>query len=258
MGAIDPNKALAEIANYFEKRGQALAAIKERDATRFLTQACALIDRFAPPGSAYREAKDKALKVRIVGGGDVRRSAMHLEEVDAILKALEDDYANGRIELPADVAIGAYTRIEQVLTRFQKVVRKLSHRHGGRTPLTIGDEYDVQDLLKALFSIDFEDVRPEEWIPGYAGSSGKRMDFLFKKHGIVVEVKKTRDTLKDKGIGEELIIDITHYKEHPHCRTLVCFVYDPDQLITNPVGLKEDLELMTKLEMTVAVIVCQS
>ena len=257
MATIDPIKAVTEIANYFVKRDQALAAISESNAKVFLTQACALIDRFAPPGSAYREAKDKALKVRIVGGGNVRRSATHLEEVDAILKALEDDYANDRIELPQEVAIGAFTRIEQVLNRFHKVVRKLAHRHGGRTPLTIGDEYDVQDLLKALFAIDFEDVRAEEWAPSYAGSS-KRMDFLFKKHGIVVEVKKTRETLKDKEVGDQLIIDITHYKGHQNCQTLVCFVFDPDLLIANPVGLKEDLELMTKPDLTVAVIICQA
>ena len=258
MATMDPKKALAEISAYFERRDKALAAISEPDAKVFLTQACALIDRFAPPGSAYREAKDKAIKVIVVGAGNVRRSASHLTEVDAILEALRDDYANDRIDIPQEVAIGAYTRIEQVLNRFHKVVRQLAKRHGSRTPLKIGDEYDVQDLLRALFSIDFEDVRSEEWTPSYAGSSGKRMDFLFKKHAIVVEVKKTRDTLKDKDIGDQLIIDIAHYKEHPNCRMLMCFVYDSDGFISNPVGLKEDLELLSTREMTVAVIICQS
>ena len=122
---------------------------------------------------------------------------MRLEETDPILKALQGAYESGQIELPQEIVVGAFTRIEQILNRFHKVVKQLAKRHGGRKPLTITDEYDVQDLLKALFAIDFEDVRPEEWTPGYAGSSGKRMDFLFKKHGIVVEAKKTRETLKD-------------------------------------------------------------
>src|SRR5262245_54589734 len=138
MAAIDPQKALSEIGSYFEKRRQVLAAINERDATKFLTQACALIDRHAPAGSAYRTAKDKAIARTVVGGASVRRAAIHLEEVDAILKALQDDYANDRIELPPDVSVGAFTRIEQVLTRFHKVVRQLARRHGGKTPLTIG------------------------------------------------------------------------------------------------------------------------
>jgi hypothetical protein len=258
MAAKDPTAALAEITSYFNKRNRTPAAISEHDARVFLTQACALIDRLAPPGSAYRGAKDRAVSRPVAGAGDVRRAALHLEEVDSILQALMEDYANGRIELPPDLGIAAYTRIEQILSRFHKVVRQLSRRHGGRTPLAVGDEYDVQDLLRALFSIDFEDVRPEEWTPSYAGSSGKRMDFLFKKHAIVVELKKTRDTLRDKEVGEQFIIDIAHYKEHPNCGTLVCFVYDPDELIANPVGLKEDLESLTTQQMTVSVIICQA
>lgn len=109
MAAKDPVAALAEITSYFNKRDQALAAISERDATVFLTQGCALIDRHAPPGSAYRAAKDKAVSRPVVGAGDVRWAALHLEEVDSILKALQEDYANGRIELPPDVGIAAYS-----------------------------------------------------------------------------------------------------------------------------------------------------
>ena len=37
--------------------------------------------------------------------------------------------------------------------------------------------------------------------------------------------------------ADELIIDIEHYKVHPQCRTLYCFVYDPDGCIKNPDGL---------------------
>ena len=55
----------------------------------------------------------------------------------------------------------------------------------------IKDEYDVQDLLNALLRLNFDDVRPEEYTPSYAGSS-TRVDFLLKKEKIVIEVKKTR------------------------------------------------------------------
>jgi hypothetical protein len=257
MATIDPRKALAEIRDYFAKRKQARPEHDEAVAKMLLTQASALIERLAPPDSTYGVQKEKALNLHVAGAGDVRRSYMRLEEMEPILQALQEAFENGQIELPHEEATGALPRIEQVLTRFHKVARKLAHRHGGRKPLKIADEYDVQDLLKALFAIDFDDVRPEEWTPSHAGSSGKRMDLLFKEHAIVVEVKKTRDTLKDKGIGEELLIDIAHYKAHPNCQTLVCFVYDPDQLITNPVGLKRDLERHTTSAVTVSVIICQ-
>lgn len=51
-----------------------------------------------------------------------------------------------------------------------------------------------------------------------------------------------RDRAHAKEIGNELIIDIEHYRRHPSCRTLWCVIFDPDHLITNAEGLKSDLE----------------
>jgi len=51
----------------------------------------------------------------------------------------------------------------------------------------------------------------------------------------------TRKGLADKQIGEQLIIDVAHYRAHPNCKKLVCLVYDPDGRIANPKGLENDL-----------------
>lgn len=67
------------------------------------------------------------------------------------------------------------------------------------------------------------------------------MDFLLKNERVVIEVKKTREGLGDKELGEQLIIDIDKYKKHPDCEKLVCFVYDPEERIHNPVGIMNDL-----------------
>ncbi|GGD74808.1 hypothetical protein [Croceicoccus mobilis] len=32
------------------------------------------------------------------------------------------------------------------------------------------------------------------------------------------------------------------YEMHPECKILVCFVYDPEGRIGNPVGIERDLE----------------
>lgn len=106
--------------------------------------------------------------------------------------------------------------------------------------LEIKDEYDVQDLLHSLLLIHFDDVRPEEYTPSYAGGTS-RMDFLVKDISTVIETKMTRENLKDKKLGEELIIDIEKYAKHPDCKRLYCFVYDPKELINNPNGLEKDL-----------------
>lgn len=125
--------------------------------------------------------------------------------------------------------------------RFHVMARQLRRRYANRNSLTITDEYDVQDLLNSLLLLFFEDVRPEEWTPSYAGGCN-RIDFLVKDEEIAIEVKMTRPGLKDKELGEQLLIDIAKYKTHPHCKKLYCFVYDPDGFIRNPRGIEKDLD----------------
>jgi hypothetical protein len=150
-----------------------------------------------------------------------------------------------RRPLPAEPSTAPKQReprevLEHLLERFHAIAQQLRRRHGGRPPLEVNDEYDVQYLVHALLRVEFQDIRPEEHTPSYAGGSS-RMDFLLKAEQIVVEVKCTRETLTDVGIGEELLVDIAKYRQHPNCRTLVCFVYDPKHLIRNPAGLENDL-----------------
>ena len=132
----------------------------------------------------------------------------------------------------------AIQNLNIIFSSFHKVVRQLRSRHSNRKPLEIKDEYDVQDLLNALLRFYFDDIRPEECTSSYAGRPA-RVDFLLKNEKIVIEVKKTREGLGDKELGEQLIID--KYKTHPDCEKLVCFVYDPEERIHNPVGIMNDL-----------------
>lgn len=134
----------------------------------------------------------------------------------------------------------AIISLERIFTRFHIVARLLKKRHDNRETIVIEDEYDVQDLLHALLRTAFDDVRPEEYAPSYAGSAS-RVDFLLKVEQIVVEAKMVSKTLKDKQIGEQLIIDIKRYQTHPDCKYLMCLVYDPDNLINNANALESDL-----------------
>ena len=130
--------------------------------------------------------------------------------------------------------------VEQICSRFHLVSKQLRTRHDDRNTLEVNDEYDVQDLLHALLKIYFDDVRNEEWTPSYAGGAS-RVDFLLKNEQVVIEVKKTRKTLKARELGEQLIVDIARYRVHPDCKRLFCFVYDPEGWISNPSGLENDL-----------------
>ena len=130
--------------------------------------------------------------------------------------------------------------VRAICDRFAIVVNALAMRHDNRRPLTLTDEYDVQDLLGALLKLHFSDVRPEEWTPSYPGNAS-RMDFLLKPEQVVVEAKMTRKGLGQKELVTQLAEDILRYQAHQDCRTLICFVYDPGGKCTNPTALENDL-----------------
>lgn len=135
--------------------------------------------------------------------------------------------------------------LKNLFERFHIIARQLLRRYSNRQTLSITDEYDVQDLLHALLKEHFDDVRPEEWTPSYAGNCN-RMDFLLIQEKIAIEVKMTRKGLGDKELGAQLIIDIAKYQSHPNCRCLYCFVYDPEGIIRNPRGIEKDLAELGK------------
>lgn len=163
--------------------------------------------------------------------------------VSAVITRIERNPALFTDTGPVDASLGEkklLDALDQIILRFHAVAVQIRSRHGDRQTLDVNDEYDVQDLIHALLRIYFEDVRPEEWVPSYAGS-GSRTDFLLPEIDTVVEIKKTRVGLNAKTVGEQLIIDIARYKKHPQCRRLICFVYDPEGRIANPSGIEADL-----------------
>lgn len=128
-----------------------------------------------------------------------------------------------------------------VLNHFNDIVKQLRKRYNGRATLDVTDEYDVQDLMHSLLKIFYDDIRKEEWTPSYAGKCS-RQDFLIKKEHCVIEVKMTRSGLTEKDLGDQLLIDIARYKTHPDCKSLICFIFDPDGRVSNPVGFIDDIE----------------
>jgi len=134
----------------------------------------------------------------------------------------------------------AINQLQLIINRFDWVARQLRQRHSGRPTLDINDEYDVQDLFHGLLQLYFDDIRSEEWTPSYAGSSS-RIDFLLDDFNIAIEIKMTRQGLKNKEASEQLAIDKDHYRNHPKVQHLICFIYDPTKQIRNPKGLEKDI-----------------
>lgn len=148
-------------------------------------------------------------------------------------------------------SLSSLEKIKLVCNRFHKIALQMRNRYGKKPPLIINDEYDVQYLFGSLLALYFDDIEPEPINSSFAGSSS-RADFLLKPEETIIEIKKTREGLNHKKIGEELILDIQKYQTNPDCRTLICFVYDPDEFIRNPGRLEKDLEKTTeKIEVKV-------
>jgi hypothetical protein len=134
----------------------------------------------------------------------------------------------------------AVALVVQICRHFHQCALQMLSRHANRHTLKITDEFDVQDLLHSLLKLHFDDVRPEEWTPSYAGSSS-RMDFLLKRERVVVETKMTRKNLGQKEVANELTEDIARYRKHPDCSALVCFVYDPGHSCANAAAIETDV-----------------
>lgn len=144
--------------------------------------------------------------------------------------------------------------VSRICSRFYNVIRSIRKRHSQRMPLTVNDEYDVQYLLRILLSVSFNDIRPEETTPSYAGTSS-RIDFLLKNERIAIETKMTRENLTDKELSKQLIQDIAQYQKHPDVDSLVCFIYDPEQFIENPMSIINDLESQSNENLSIKVII---
>lgn len=185
---------------------------------------------FSTPDSDFVEAFERDLKTTI-------------EDLKMLLEEEKDEpFCNiNKIVEPSTDSIQLITNL---FDRFHIICKQLRERYNSRETLNVCDEYDVQDLMHSLLCVYFDDIRAEEWTPSYAGSCS-RQDFLLKKEKIVIEIKKTRKGLEDKQVGEQLIVDIERYKSHQDCKNLLCFIYDPDERISNPRGLENDLTKVT-------------
>lgn len=163
-------------------------------------------------------------------GNDVEK----LDRLIGILKAFAD--------LPPTVQSDNIDEIlEKIFTNFHRCARSILNRYQKRDTLEIKDEYDVQDLLQGILRLFIDDVRPEDYVPSYAGGNS-RTDFYLPQYNTYIETKMTRNGLQDREVGEQLAIDIARYGDK--CQTLICFIYDKGSLLSNPYGLISDLEAL--------------
>ena len=159
------------------------------------------------------------------------------------------------VNQPINIIELAEINLERIFKKFHKVALELRDRYSDKSTITLVNEYDVQDLLRGLLRLYFDDIRPEEYSPSNSGSTS-RIDFLLKEEKIGIEVKMTNENLKDKQLGEQILIDIGRYQEHPDCSKLFVFIYDKNDYIKNKRGLIRDIEKNSSNEFPIRVYIC--
>jgi hypothetical protein len=117
--------------------------------------------------------------------------------------------------------------LENLLHRLPRVIRQLRVRRGDRPPFRVVDERDLEDLLRSLLPLHFDDIRPECRTPSYASST--RTDFLLVPENIALTIKWAQPR-----ILEQVQEDAAYYRHERKCRTLVVFVYDPESSLREP------------------------
>ena len=117
--------------------------------------------------------------------------------------------------------------LENLLRRLPQVIRQLRVRHGDRPPFRVADERDLEDLLRSLLPLHFDDIRPECRTPSYAAST--RTDFVLAPENIALTIKWAQPR-----ILEQVQEDAEYYRRERKCRTLVVLVYDPESTLREP------------------------
>ena len=117
--------------------------------------------------------------------------------------------------------------LENLLHRLPRVIRELRVRQGDRPPFRVTDERDLEDLLRALLPLQFDDIRPESRTPSYAAAT--RTDFLLASEGIALTLK-----LAQPSLVEQLREDAAYYRRERKARVLVAFLHDPEATLREP------------------------
>lgn len=166
------------------------------------------------------------------------------EKLDPVLAASESEALRGYFfpnESDTSDSPAIQETLLHLLSRFHVYATELqAPPRAGHSAWRIADEYDVQQALCALLRTHFDNIKPEETTPSLAGSSS-RVDFLLVSEQTGIEAKMMRDTLSERELGKQLLLDLAQFPSHSQCQSLIFMIYDPTHMIRNPAALRSDV-----------------
>lgn len=127
----------------------------------------------------------------------------------------------------------------QLCKRLPVSAKALARRRKDKQPFEITDEYDVQDLLKAIIRAYFKYSVSEEPIGKLAGAAS-RADFAIEDLGVIVEVKFVHGPNEQDRIVKQFAEDQQAYAKWEHLEHFIYVVYGSEDL--------RDPELLDELQ----------
>jgi hypothetical protein len=128
--------------------------------------------------------------------------------------------------------------LENLLRRLPLVARQLRWRQTDRPPFRIEDERDLEDMLRALLPLHFDQIRLESRTPSY--SPGTRTDLLLASPQIAISSKCVRPGISPEQLAGQVAEDAAYYwRNSATPRTLVVLVYDPENRLTHPRAMEQ-------------------
>jgi len=126
--------------------------------------------------------------------------------------------------------------LEGLLRRLPLVIRQLRWRQTDQPPYRVENERDLEDLLRALLPLHFDDVRLEGRTPRY--SPGNRTDLTLAKEGIAIAAKYILPGLGEPQLKLQCTEDAAYYRARGGYKTLIVCIYDPEGLLPGPQGVE--------------------
>ena len=120
--------------------------------------------------------------------------------------------------------------VETVLRRLPHAIRQLRDRYESRPTVGVVDAFDLEDLLRAILHLHFDDVRREIAHAALYPPSGTRTDFVVGSERIAVTAKLAKQDVRERELVRQIHEDAAFY-EQKGCDCLVVLIYDPEQVV---------------------------
>ena len=141
---------------------------------------------------------------------------------------------------PQPDSLATMSVLEPLLRRLPAAIRQLRDRHDSRPTLRVEDAYDLEDLLRVILHLHFDDGRRETRTPSY--SPAVRTDFIVGPERIAVTAKVVKSRGSEVALVGQVREDVAYYEQHIECGGLVALIYDPEQLFPDPPRVEIALE----------------